>query len=158
MKAWTRWLAGAAAVGVAAWSPAAGRAVDKPTVEKTVPLDRTGRIPLDLELGPMRLLELVIQGAPADPAVAAAQPPAEAFSLQTVVVATNVGTQDAELRVTVAFLDDQGQAVFQCTDDPDQDEGVVAETHDLCSRVTGRRGDWARVTQVRFEARLEALD
>jgi hypothetical protein len=158
MRAWTRWLAGAAAVGVVAWCPAAGRAADKPTVEKTVPLEKNGRIPLDLELGPMRLLELVIQGAPADRALAAAQPPAEAFSLQTVVVATNTGTQDAEFRVTVAFLDDQGQAVFQCTDDPDQDEGVVAETHDVCSRVKGKRGDWARVTQVRFQARLEALE
>jgi hypothetical protein len=155
MRTWTWCLACAAVLAMV--GPGTARAAEMPTAEKTVPLEATGRLPLDLELAPMRFLELVLQGPPADPAAVAARPPEERFELAVVAVASNVGKDDAEFRMTVRFLDAQGATVLECSGKEDQDEGVTGETHDVC-KVRGALQAWARVTQVRFEVQITELE
>lgn len=152
MRLATRGLACAAAVALL--FPWAGAARSRPAAEKTVPLEKTGRLPLDLALGPMRFHELILQGPPSDPAAVAARPPEERFELGVVVVASNEGRDEAEYRMTVRFLDAQGATVLQCSGKEDQDEDVIAETQDVC-KVRGALQEWARVTQVQFQAQLD---
>ncbi len=150
MTTWARWLAGAAVLALLA--PSAGRAAELQSGERIVPLASTGRIPLDLRAGPIQFHELLVQGVPSDPEVVAARPAEEPILLRLLAVASNVGSDDADFRMDVQFLDEQGQTVFRCTDAEDQDEGDF-EVHELC-KLPGTLKQWARVRQVRFQVQI----
>lgn len=153
MATWPRGIACAAALVMAL--PAAVRANERFRGDKVVPLSPDGREALDLEVGPILFQELLVDGAPMDPEAIAARPPDERFAPHAVVVVSHRGQDEAELQMAVTFLDAEGTPVLRCARTEDQDEQTAGLKHALCREVSGVLKDWARVTQVRFEARVE---
>jgi hypothetical protein len=136
-------------------APGAAAAGERSKGEKTVPVTKNGRIPLGLEVGPIRFLELLVQKVPTDPAAIAARPPEQAVEPGVVAVASHRGEDEASMHLMVTFLDEQGKAVLTCVAGSEQDEQTVAETHAICRAERTTMGDWARITQVRFVAKVE---
>lgn len=133
-------------------APVGAQAGERARGEKVAAVPANGRIALGLEVGPIRFVELLVQKVSTDPAVTSARPAEEVVVPAVLAVASHHGEDEADMHLTVTFLDEQGQPVLTCVNGSDQDEQTLAETHAVCRAVRTTMASWAKVTQVRFAA------
>ncbi len=125
-----------------------------PPVTKTtvVDLDPSGVTPLDLTVGKVRFHQLIIRNAPTAPEQIAALKPGSSVAPRPVLIVTDKGTYEVELKVVTRFLDEAGTEVFTCNQDGtnvDEDNFLVVAP--ACSRmafVSVPTAQWARVKAV----------
>jgi len=129
--------------------------------EKVVPMSRSGIVPLDLQVGRMIFRELLVQGVPADPEAILALPADKLLAPKALLIATNGGREEVEMRLAVSFLDADGAVVVSCSQEgEEQNEETNNEVREACDNRSTRvlPAQWARVTSIRVQASVVEQD
>jgi|GEM_PF-2280916 len=137
------------AVGTMLWSQ------EPYTVDKTVPLPKTGQADLKFEAGPVIFDEVIIRNMPDEEDLAKAKNnPSDKCHPKLQVGVSNKGTAKMKFHLKVRLEDKDGNVYMSCDRNDTAEPGAVNDHTNLCWLDSMKTLDWPKVTAVHIIAKV----
>ena len=125
------------------------------TVDKTVPLPKTGQADLKLDAGPVIFDEVIIRNIPDEEDLAKAKNnPSDKCHPKLQVGVSNKGTAKMKFHLTVRLEDKDGNVYMSCDRNDTAEPGAVNDHTNLCWLDSMKTLDWPKVTAVHIIAKV----
>lgn len=131
------------------------RSQESYTVDKMVPMPKTGRADLKFEAGPVTFEEIVIRNMPDEEDLAKAKnDPSDKCHPKLQVGVSNKGTAKMKFHLTVRLEDKDGNIYMSCDRNDTVEPGAVNDHTNLCWLDSMKTLDWPKVTAVHIIAKV----
>lgn len=125
------------------------------TVDKTVPMPKTGQADLKFEAGPLVIEEIVIRNMPDDEDLAKAKSdPSDKCHPKLAIGVSNKGTVKTKFHLKVQLEDKDGNIYMSCDRNDESEPGAVNDHTNLCWLDSMKTLDWPKVTVIHIVAKV----
>jgi hypothetical protein len=125
------------------------------SVDKTVPLPKTGQADLKVEAGPLVFEEVIIRNMPDEEDLAKAKnDPSDKCHPKLQVGVSNKGAAKMKFHLKVRLEDKDGNVYMSCDRNDSIEPGAVNDHTNLCWLDSMKTLDWPKVTAVHIIAKV----